>query len=219
MKKYFVIIVILFLPFPISAAYNTVQFTEITDIYLGNGLTLQVLSGSNVAEMTVGSTSVTFDMESGSAVTVRSYDKKYLTNNLGIHTSCLENYSQVSLFSNTTQSFSITPDFGGRCEESSRSSQILSPVSPLEEDGKEEETVAEKEVGKEVGEGEIPPGEAPPEEKVILPREEAASEPEAMGAGEGIPAKKGPNVALILGIIAVIVFSGVAAYYFLKKKI
>ena len=71
-----------------SAAFDTVQFTETTDIYLENGLTLQVLSGSKVAEMIVGSTSVTFNMESGSTVTVRSYDKKYLTNNLGLHTSC-----------------------------------------------------------------------------------------------------------------------------------
>jgi len=65
---------------------------------------------------------------------------------------------------------------------------------------------------------EMPLGEAQPEKKVILPGEETAPELEAVGAGEGMPAKKGPNVALILGIIAVIVFSGVVAYFFLGKK-
>ena len=61
MKKYFIIIFLLFLPLLVFVTYNTVQFTEDTTIYFENGLTLQVLAGSKVAEMTVGSTSVTFD--------------------------------------------------------------------------------------------------------------------------------------------------------------
>jgi len=116
MPKYtFLIVFLLSLPLTVFAAYNTVQFTEDTNIYLGNGLTMRVVSGSQVAEMTVGSASVTFDMESGSTVTVRSYGKKYLPNNLGIQADCLESYSQVSLTSKTTQSFTITPNPIGRC--------------------------------------------------------------------------------------------------------
>lgn len=37
-------------------------------------------------------------------------------------------------------------------------------------------------------------------------------------AEEGVPAKKGPNLALILGIIAVIIVVGIVAYFLLKKK-
>jgi len=218
MKKYFAIIVLLSLPFTTSAAYDTVQFTETTNIYLGNGLTLQVLSGSKVAEMTVGSTSVTFDMESVSAVTVRSYDKKYLTNNLGIHTSCFEDYSQVSLFSNTTQSFSITPNPVGICEEGSGSGQMLPHIIPEEGDVGDEQTITERKIEEgEITEG-MAPGKALPEEKEALPGGAETPEPEVVETEEGMPAKKGPNVALILGIIAVIVFSGVAAYFILGKK-
>ena len=101
---------ILLMPLSVFAVYNTVQFTEGAQVYLeGSGLTLGVVSGSQVAEMTVGSTNVTFSMESGSSVTVRSSAKKVLTNNLGIQTSCLDTYSQVTLTSDTTQSFTITP--------------------------------------------------------------------------------------------------------------
>ena len=226
-KKYFVIIFLLSLPFQILAAYNTVQFTETTDIYLGNGLTLQVLSGSKVAEMTVGSNSVTFDMESGSSVTVRSYDKRYLTNNLGIHTSCLEDYSQIDLSSDITQSLVITPDPEGICQEESaeddaagysgRSGQMLPRVTSEEGEAEDEQAIAERKIKEGVVTEEVMPGEALPEEAALFGNEEAP-EPEVIETKEGMPAKKSPNVALILGIISAIILSGAAVYFFLKKK-
>ncbi len=116
MKECFLILILLFLPLPILAAYNTVQFTEDTYIYLEeNGLRLTAAAGGQVAEMMVDSSSVTFSMEPGSSITVRCSAKKYLNNNLGIQTECHEKYSQVSLTSNTTQSFVITPNPEGRC--------------------------------------------------------------------------------------------------------
>ena len=226
-KKYFVIIFLLSLPFQILAAYNTVQFTETTDIYLGNGLTLQVLSGSKVAEMTVGSNSVTFDMESGSSVTVRSYDKRYLTNNLGIHTSCLEDYSQIDLSSDITQSLVITPDPEGICQEESaeddaagysgRSGQMPPRVTSEEGEAEDEQAIAERKIKEGVVTEEVMPGEALPEEAALFGNEEAP-EPEVIETKEGMPAKKSPNVALILGIISAIILSGAAVYFFLKKK-
>jgi len=51
MKKYFLVIVLLSLPLTTSAAFNTVQFTETISIYLDNGLTLQVLSGTPIDQI------------------------------------------------------------------------------------------------------------------------------------------------------------------------
>jgi len=66
-------------------------------------------------------------------------------------------------------------------------------------------------------EEEIAPGEVPSEE-IVSPGEEVAPGPEAVGAEEGEPAKKGSNLMLILGIIAGIVVVGIVAYFLLKKK-
>ena len=69
MAKYFLptIAFILFglvlMPSSVFAAYNTVQFTEDTNVYLeGSGITLVISSGGEVAGMTVYSTYVSFDM-------------------------------------------------------------------------------------------------------------------------------------------------------------
>ena len=227
MLKYTSLIVFLLsLPLNVFAAYDTVQFTQTTDIYLGNGLTLQVLSGSKAAEVTVDANSVTFSMESGSTVTVRSYDKKYLTNNLGLHTSCFENYSEITFNSNAVQSFSITPDPGGECETGRIGGQMLSPVPTSEEDEKldeqtttEERAIAEEKSGEgEIAEG-LAPGEALVEEKAELPDGEETFEPEAIETKEVKSDEKTElNLALLLSMIAVIVLAGIAAYYFLRKK-
>ena len=228
-KKYFVIIFLLSLPFMTSAAFDTVQFTETTDIYLGNGLTLQVLSGSKVAEMTVGSNSVTFNKESGSTVTVRSYDKKYLTNNLGLHTSCLEDYSQVDLTSGVTQTFVITPEPEGICQEeiteddaggySSRSGQMLPHIIPEKGDVGDEQTITERKIEEGTPAEGMAPGEALPGEKAALPGVEEAPEPGELETKEDMSEKKVElDSTLIFGIIAAVVLAGIAAYYFLKKK-
>jgi len=219
MEKYFLIIVLLSLPLTTSAAFDTVQFTETTDIYLGNGLILQVLSGSKVAEMTVDSNSVTFN-------TVRSHDKKILTNNLNLHTSCFENYSEVMFNSNATQSFSITPDAGRECEEGRIGGQMVSPVTQLEGDETLDEQTTAKERATTEGkteEGEITegmaPGEALPEEKPALPGGKEALKSDALETKEDMSEKKAElDSTLIFGIIAAIVLSGAAAYYFLRKR-
>ena len=223
----FLIVFLLAFPLNVFAAYDTVQFTQTTDIYLGNGLTLQVLSGSKAAEVTVDANSVTFSMESGSTVTVRSYDKKYLTNNLGLHTSCFENYSEITFNSNAVQSFSITPDPGGECETGRIGGQMLSPVPMSEGDEKlDEQTITEERAVTEekTEEGEVAegmaPGEALPEGKAEMPDGEETPEPDVVETEEDESEEKAElDSALILSIIAAVVLTGIAAYYFLRKKI
>lgn len=103
MYKYiFYIAVLLFLPLMVSAAFNTVQFPQISNILLsGTGITLIVSAGSNVADMTVNPGNVVFTLErdagGNSSITLNSYSKFFLTNDGGVTTSCLADRSFVTL--------------------------------------------------------------------------------------------------------------------------
>jgi len=126
MLKYnFFIVFLLFLPLTVSAAYNTVQFTEDTNVYLwGIPLNLVISSGAKVAGTTVYSTYVSFDMESGSSVTITSNDRKTLTNSL-VQTTCTETYSRATLTSSQTQTVTVTP--GDTCTIPTPSGGTISP--------------------------------------------------------------------------------------------
>ena len=106
---FFLFVLILLIPLIVLADFNTLQFTENTNVYLlGIPLTLVISSGSEVAGMTVYSTYVSFDMESGSSVTITSNDRKTLSNSL-VQTTCTETYSRVTLTSTQTQTINVTP--------------------------------------------------------------------------------------------------------------
>jgi len=67
-----------------------------------------VIAGSVVENITVTSSSVSFGMKSGSQVTVRSYDRRVLGNNIG-STVCTVNKSETSLTSTQTETLTLTP--------------------------------------------------------------------------------------------------------------
>lgn len=94
MYKYiFYIAVLLFFPLVVSAAFNTVQFPQASNILLsGTNITLVVSAGSNVADMTVNPTNVVFTLErdggGNSSITLTSYSNYLLTNDAGVATQC-----------------------------------------------------------------------------------------------------------------------------------
>lgn len=115
MAKYFLLTIVVFLfglllmPLSALAAWNTVVFTEDTNVVLGNGTTLVISSGGKVASMTVYSTYVSFGMEAGSNVIVTSNNRYTLTNTLNAAVECEPTYSRVSLVSSATQTVTVTP--------------------------------------------------------------------------------------------------------------
>lgn len=105
-------------PYSAQAAYNDVTFSaDVTVNLSGSGYNLTILSGGQVAGYVVGTTTLAFNMESGSTVTVRSNDRLNLVNTAGTQNSCGALFSQVELTSSSTQTITITPD--GTCSESS----------------------------------------------------------------------------------------------------
>jgi PGF-pre-PGF domain-containing protein len=117
MAKYFLAIIVslCLLPLIASAAPDTVQFPQNTNIYLTTpNLTLTVSAGSKVAGITVNTGNVVFDLEAGSQVSIISPDKADLSANPTIATvSCEANQSQITLAGAATQSVTITP--GNTC--------------------------------------------------------------------------------------------------------
>ena len=94
----------------VSAVSNAVVFNEDVLIYISDlGINLTVISGSQVAGFTVNTGSVSFDMENGSNLEIRSYDRKDLSNSLGLSVSCGGSYSSLTLNSGITQTLTITP--------------------------------------------------------------------------------------------------------------
>lgn len=103
MYKYIFYIAVLFLlPLTVSAAYNTVQFPQASDIYIATpNITLTVSAGSNVADITVNPTNVVFTLEKdgggNSSIT--------LTESKGFN---LSNSASATLVCNANSSSSIT---------------------------------------------------------------------------------------------------------------
>jgi len=117
MAKYFLVTTVLFLfgllltPLSVSAAWNTVTFTQDTNVVLGNGTTLIISSGGDVEAMRIYSTYVEFDMLSGSNVIITSNDRYSLANTLNAGVQCESTYSRISLSSSTatTETVTVTP--------------------------------------------------------------------------------------------------------------
>jgi len=105
----------LLLPMTVSAAFNDVQFTEYTDVYLtGEVLTLTIAGGGIVGAMTANAGNISFDMLSGSTVTVRSADRKILTADPAIAVgTCGTSFYSITLQSASTQTVTVTP--GSTC--------------------------------------------------------------------------------------------------------
>ena len=110
----FILFSVLLMPLSASAAYNTVTFTEDTNIVLGS-TTLTISSGGNVEAMRIYTTYVEFDMLDGSSVTISSADRYALANPLGVEEDCTATYSRISLSSATTQTMTVTPGSSDTC--------------------------------------------------------------------------------------------------------
>lgn len=105
---------IIVLPCAVLAAHDTVSFDANTDVYLwGIPLTLTIQSGTELADLTINSTTLDLSMENGSTITITSADKKLMTNNLGAPTTCGTSVSTLSISSGSTQGVSI--DIGETC--------------------------------------------------------------------------------------------------------
>lgn len=102
--------IILLLPTPATAAYDTVTFDALTTTSLwGIPLDLTIKSGSKVESMTVNATNLSFDMLSGSTITVTDTTRKNLVNSKSENVICTDQYSRVSISTFATETVTITP--------------------------------------------------------------------------------------------------------------
>ena len=116
-------------PNVVFAAYNDVQFDADTNVYLeGIPTTLVIASGGNVAGMTVCPSSVAFDMENLSSVTISNSDKRTLNNTMDATVTCGSSASSITLTSSTTQIVTVT--IGASCEPSGGSGAVSSYTPP-----------------------------------------------------------------------------------------
>ncbi|PIS16620.1 MAG: hypothetical protein COT61_02980, partial [Candidatus Portnoybacteria bacterium CG09_land_8_20_14_0_10_44_13] len=111
MPKYLILfsfVLLLGLPFFASAA-DELTFSEDTNITVGD-YTLVVMANSSSTSMTIGTTYVDIVLSATSIFTLRSNERRYLTNNFPFTTDCTSNsYSQIVLTSTTTQTVRVIP--------------------------------------------------------------------------------------------------------------
>jgi hypothetical protein len=92
-----------------QAAHDAVYFSVDTTLPIETlGINLTILAGGEVAAFTTGASSISFDLESGSSLVVKSTDRRTLTNSL-VTTNCTDDYSSVTLTSTSTQTVTVTP--------------------------------------------------------------------------------------------------------------
>lgn len=105
----------LLLPMTASADFNTVQFAQDTDVLLTSpALTLTIAGGGVVESMTANAGNISFDLLSGSTVTVRSADRKILTASPAIAVgTCGTSFYSITLQSTSVQTVTVTP--GATC--------------------------------------------------------------------------------------------------------
>jgi len=97
-------------PIQTKAAFNDIVFSADTNIELsGSSQTVVILSGGEVAGYVVGTTSIAFDMENGSEVTIRSNTRADMVNEFGFEDICNDSYSEVTFTSSTTRTITLTP--------------------------------------------------------------------------------------------------------------
>ncbi|MBI4837448.1 MAG: hypothetical protein HY813_03550 [Candidatus Portnoybacteria bacterium] len=112
MHKYLILfsfVLLLGLPFFAAAAADELTFSEDTNITVGD-YTLVVVANSSSTSMTIGSTYVDIVLSPTSIFTLRSNERRYMTNNFPFTTSCSSNsYSSITLTSTTTQTVRVIP--------------------------------------------------------------------------------------------------------------
>jgi hypothetical protein len=100
----------------VQAAGNAVTFSENTTIHMtGSSVDVVILNGSQAASYVVGTTTIIFNLETGSSVTVRSNSKYGLTNTANKAVECGSNYSQVSFVPTDGSSITVTPGTSDVC--------------------------------------------------------------------------------------------------------
>ena len=92
----------------VKAASDDITFGAETTLIVG-GQTLYVLNGGTAASYSIGASSVSFYMEDGSSITVRSLGKKVMDTTPSGAYSCSATFSTASLTSTATETFTITP--------------------------------------------------------------------------------------------------------------
>jgi len=113
MPKYLILfsfVLLLGLPFfALAASEDALTFSEDTNITVGD-YTLVVMANSSSTSMTIGTTYVDIVLSATSIFTLRSNERRYLTNNFPFTTDCTSNsYSQIVLTSTTTQTVRVIP--------------------------------------------------------------------------------------------------------------
>ena len=94
---------------PAIAAGNSITLTNDLIVNLsGPNLNLTVVSGSTMAGYTVGTTFVTFNLDAGSTVTLRSLDFRDLTNSIA-QVTCWSTYTQTILTATVPTSVTVIP--------------------------------------------------------------------------------------------------------------
>ncbi len=103
-------------PYSAQAAFNDVTFSaDVTVNLSGPDYDLTIVSGGQVAGYVVGTTTLAFNMESGSSVVIRSTDFLNLVNDGNGDVVCEATYSQITLTSTSTETITITPAAAGVC--------------------------------------------------------------------------------------------------------
>jgi len=105
----FILFSALLMPLSVFGAYDTVHFTENTNVVLGNGTTLVITAGGDVESMTVGDDDVVFVMKANSSVTVTSYNRYTLANTPDTTVECAASHSRVILSSSGDETITVTP--------------------------------------------------------------------------------------------------------------
>ena len=137
MKKYcrnlvaILCLLVLGLPQAQAAGTDITLTSNVTVNLSGPAINLTLLSGSTMESYTVDTTSITFDLDSGSSVTVRSADFYDLTNTLAANT-CHSTYTETFLTASSSASVTITPSTTVSCGGSSSGSGggFSPPVNP-----------------------------------------------------------------------------------------
>ena len=94
---------------PVKAAYNSVIFSQDTNLYLsGLGINVVAKAGSTAAKVTVYSDHIGLDLENGSNITLTG-PASYALQNPVIQTTCGGSQSSVNITSAITRSIDVTP--------------------------------------------------------------------------------------------------------------
>lgn len=115
----------------VQASGTDFQFNADFNIQLtGSNLIVTIASGSTVAGFSVGSTTLTLNLDSGSNVTVKSSNFYTLTNSLGSQTQCAGGYSYVTFPGGSGPSnVTVTPSLVVACSQAAPIVTVTAPTA------------------------------------------------------------------------------------------